>query len=313
MIFNGRLNRFAQCGALVLLSSGAFSGSARAVEMTMMLYSLGSGALGAGQTAPDGFYFSTIGVYNQWRASKDVPIGGLTLKANVSMPVMLGSMMFVVPDKILGGRLSVTATGGVGNIAIDAGLQSANIGKSTQGWGGTDSSVKVALGWDVAPSFSHKISVTTFLPTGRYDKGFHPNVGLNRFGADISWGATYLDPKIGFEISGSVGYTLEGYNGLTAYRSGNAVHFEEGIAQHFGNGFRIGVLSYQYTQTSADGGAGANLGPLRTRVVGVGASLGYTTVLGGRLVVFSAQATRDVATADRMRGTGGVVATTVKF
>ena len=66
MIFNGRLNRVVQCGALVLLSSGAFSGSARAVEMTMMLYSLGSGALGAGQTAPDGFYFSTIGVYNQF-------------------------------------------------------------------------------------------------------------------------------------------------------------------------------------------------------------------------------------------------------
>jgi len=308
-----RLLRARTISALSLLFLAAAGGSAGAVESTMMLYALGSGALGAGLTAPDGFYFTTIGVYNQWRASKDIPFGGITVKADVSMPVALGSMMFVVPGEILGGRLSVAATAGFGNIKINAGLDSPNLAKSTQGWGGADTTVKTSLGWSVTPSFSHKVSVTTFLPTGRYEKGFNPNVGLNRFGADFSWGATYLDPNVGLELSGSVGYTLEGYNGLTSYRSGNAFHFEEGIAQHFANGLQIGVLSYQYTQSSPDGGSGAKLGPIKTRAVGVGASLGYTTMVGGHLVIFNTQVTRDIAVADRLRGTGGVIATTVKF
>jgi hypothetical protein len=308
--------RVASRSGCMLLAAGAVLAGERnagAVESTMMLYALGSGALGAGQTAPPGFYFTTVGAYNQWKASKDITFGGVSVKANIYMPAMLGSMMFVIPDEILGGRLAITAISGVANIKLNAGLENPNLARTAQGSGGTDTTLRASLGWNVGPNFSHKVTFTTFVPTGRYDKGFYPNIGLNRLGGDFSWGATYLDPNVGFEVSGTVGYTLEGYNGLTAYRSGNAVHFEQGVAQHFPNGFKIGLISYQYLQTSPDGGTGAVLGPFKTRAIGVGPSVGYTTMIGGHLVIISAQATREVATANRLRQTGGLLSTTVKF
>jgi hypothetical protein len=302
---------FSGVAAAVLVSASTPS---NAVEYTLGLYALGTGAVGAGQTPPAGVYFTTAFSYSHLESSKDIAFGGTTITAKADLPVFAGNILAVLPDEFLGGHLSVSGTSGVGNILIDASVVGRIAGqKSVQGWGLTDTSLRASLGWEIGPTFSHKISVTQVLPSGRYNTGFYPILGLNRLGTDVSWGATFIEPSNKIELSGTAGFTYEGYNPLALYRSGNAVHFEEGLSKHFDNGFRLGVISYQYVQVSDDSGQGAKLGPFRTRAVAVGPSVGYTTIVGGHLIIFTIQATHEVAARNRLKQTTGLFSTTVKF
>ncbi len=297
-----------------LAAWGGAPGVADAAESSFSIYTLGTGAVGAGQTPPPGWYFTTSTAYEHFEASKSILFGGTKIIAKADAPVFVGNMLAVFPQEFLGGHLSVSATGGVGNLRLDASVVGGLKGeKVTQGTGAIDTSVRTSLGWELGPTFSHKISVTELLPTGRYDLGFNPNIGLNRFGTDVSWGATYIEPTTKVEFSGTAGFTYEGYNPATQYRSGNAVHLEEAIIKHFANGFQFGAISYQYQQVSGDSGAGATLGPFRTREVGIGPSAGYTTLVGGHIVVLSGQVTTEVATEHRLKETAGSLALTVKF
>ena len=110
-----------------------------------------------------------------------------------------------------------------------------------------------------------------------------------------------------------MGFTIEGFNPATDYRSGDALHFEEGLVKHFDNGVQLGVISYQYVQVTPDTGSGAILGPFETRAVAVGPTAGYTTLINGHIVSFTAQAAQEVAMQNRLRQTTGSFSVTYKF
>lgn len=300
--------------AMGICALGALAGPAQAVEQTFGLYALGSAAVGAGQTPPAGVYLTTAVSYSQFHASKDIPFGGLNITLDAYLPVVVGNLTAVIPQEILGGHLSLSATSGFANIREIVGASAgATINKTVQGWGATDTNIRMAIGWEVSPVFSHKLSITEYFPTGQYATGLAPIIGLNRNGADFSWGATLIEPTTKLEFSGTAGFTLEGYNPATSYRSGNTVHFEEGISKHFDGGFRVSAISYQYLQVAPDTGSGAKLGAFRTRAVAVGPSVGYTTLIADHLVSFNLQATREVAFRNRLRQTNVQFSTTVKF
>jgi hypothetical protein len=285
-----------------------------AVEYTLGLYALGTGAVGAGITPPVGVYLTDAFSYTQYQTSKQIPFAGTTLVGKVYIPATTVDILAVLPQTFLGGHISLSGSTGYGNMQLNASAFGPfAFQQSTNGWGMTDSSVRASIGWEVNPTFSHKLSITGYLPTGLYSGGFNPFLGLNRPGVDISWGATYIDPTTKIELSGTAGFTYEGYNITTFYSSGNAVHFEEGLSKYFDKGFRAGIISYQYLQISDDSGAGAVLGPFRTDFVGVGPSFGWTTEIAGHAVSFNAQATRDVAFVHRLQATTGIFATTLKF
>lgn len=286
--------------------------AADAVEYTLGLYSLGSGAIGAGQMAPAGVYFTTALNAAQFQNSKVIPYGGLTLAARANIaPTFVGNLMAVLPDEILGGHLALSVTSGAALSTVTASL--GGLERTVQGWGGTDTVLSASLGWQVTKEFSHKITFSQWLTTGSYETGFFPIVGLNRPGSDFSWGATYLNPANGIEFSGTAGFTIEGYNDLTSYRSGDAMHFEESVSQHFANGFRAGVYSYQYEQVTGDSGAGARLGPFETSAIAVGPTFGYMTQFDGHLVILTLQGAHEVAVQNRLRATTGLLSATYKF
>jgi hypothetical protein len=291
-----------------------FAGKSDAVEYSFGLYSLGSGAVGAGQTPPTGLYFTTALGYTNWSASKAIPFGGTTAAVKANAPVSVDNILVVLPNDVLGGHLSVSATTGFGDMSVNASVFGGITGqRATQGLGAIDSNVRASLGWDISPELSHKVSVTMFLPTGAYSPGFFPILGLNRLGADLSWGATLMEPTNKIELSATAGFTYEGYNPTTLYQSGNAVHFEEGLLKHFDNGFRLGVISYQYVQVNGDSGQGAVLGPFMTDAVAVGPSAGYTTLIDNHLVNFTLQAAHEVVAERRLRATSVLLSTTFKF
>jgi hypothetical protein len=236
-------------------------------------------------------------------------------KANFA-PAEIENLLAVVPEPVLGGHLSMSVTSGVAQTILDAsivGSRGVGVERSVQGWGAADTTLRLSLGWDVTPTFSDKLSVTQWLTTGRYEPGFFPIVGLNRPGTDVSWGATYVEPTNKIEFSGTVGFTIEGFNAATSYRSGDAVHFEEGLLKHLDNGVQFGVISYQYVQVTPDTGSGAVLGPFETRAVGVGPTVGYTTLINGHIVSFTLQGADEVAVQNRLRQTTGFFSATYKF
>lgn len=303
---------FCTCLAVGTLFCNAEKGNA--VEFSLSLYALGSGAIGAGQTPPVGVYGTQAFSYSEFQTSKSIPFAGSTITAKAYVPATTFNILAVLPQTFLGGHILLSGTTGYGNMLLNASvIGPQSLQRSTDGWGMTDSSVRASIGWEVNPTFSHKLSITGFLPTGLYGPGFFPDLGLNRLGADISWGATYIEPTNKIEFSGTVGFTYEGFNPQTLYQSGNSLHFEEGISKYFDKGFRAGIISYQYVQISDDTGAGAVLGPFLTRAVAVGPSFGWTTQIAGHLVSFNAQATRDVAFDHRLQITTGVFSTTLKF
>jgi len=297
--------------ALFAATLGFCAQPAAAVEYTIGLYTLGSGAVGAGQLPPAGVYFTTAMSANHYANSVTTPFGGLTLAAQANIaPIVSGNILAVIPNEILGGHLALSMTSGFAQSTINASINAFE--RSVQGWGATDTVLGAALGWQVTQEFSHKITFSQWIPTGRYDTGFFAIIGLNRPGFDVSWGATYMDPT-GIEVSGTLGFTIEGYNTLTSYRSGDALHFEESLSKHFGNGFRAGVYSYQYDQITADSGAGARLGAFETRAVGIGPSFGYMTLIDGHLVSFTLQGAHEVAVKNRLTQTTGILSATYKF
>lgn len=299
-------------GSIVVAAAvGGGCPDAGAVEGTLSVYSLGSGAVAAGTTPPEGAYFSFGTTYYRWRVAKPIPFAGTTISADIYMPVGVGTMLWVTPAIFLGGQLSFSVTSGFADMKIIGGTTQSQ--QSARGTGAIDTSFRMSLGWKVNEAFSHKVSITQVAPTGRYAAGFNPDIGLNRPGTDLSWGASFTEPGSKIELSGTAGFTIEGYNPITRYRSGNAIHFEEGLSKYFDSGVRVGAISYQYVQVSGDSGSGATLGSFRARALAIGPSLGYTTLIAERVVSFTIQGTHDVASRNRLRQTSGLFMTTVKF
>jgi hypothetical protein len=148
--------------------------TASAVEYTLGLYPLGSGAVGAGQTAARRsllhwrFQLFAAEVIERHRVRRSDHHG----KGN--LPVFAGNILAVLPDELLGGHLSVSATSGGGNILIDASVLGGVTGqRSVQGWGMIDTTLRASLG-EIGPMLSHKISISQVLPSGRYNTGFIP-------------------------------------------------------------------------------------------------------------------------------------------
>ena len=63
-------------------------------------------------------------------------------------------------------------------------------------------------------------------PTGRWQPGFSPIIGLHRPGVDTGWAFTWTDPSKKLQLNGAAGFTFNYENTETNYRTGNEFHFE---------------------------------------------------------------------------------------
>jgi len=149
---------------------------------------------------------------------------------------------------------------------------------------------RLQLGWDNG-DFHRSVYVQGLLPTGRYEKGFNPNIGLNRPAIDFGWAFTYIEPTSKLQLNGTFGLTTSFENQATSYDSGDDFHVEWAVGRDFGNGFLLGVVGYDYRQLSGDTGAGvpAILDGFRGDVDAVGPGMTYTTHLGKVPFIFNAR------------------------
>jgi hypothetical protein len=224
--------------ACVAAISAAWLGAieqASSAESGFSIYPLGSMSFGAGATPPPGFYATSVLGYYRAHFGRDNLFGGVaTLGLDLKFVQSALNLLYVPKQEFLGGHLGVSVTAPVGCIELQANLvvlQSRSAGTSGCGLG--DMSGRVQLGWTHG-DFSHTFYLTGFAPTGRYDKGFNPNIGLNRPAIDVTWAASWLERQSGIEFSGAAGFTFNFENTATQYLSGDEFHLEWAVGKKFG-------------------------------------------------------------------------------
>jgi hypothetical protein len=119
-------------------------------------------------------------------------------------------------------------------------------------------------------------------PIGQWEQGSLVNLGFNRWAADVTGSATYLDMATGLEASAALGFTFNGDNLDLDYKTGTEMHLEWSLSQITPSGFSFGLAGYHYQQLSGDSGADARLGAFKGQVTAIGPAVGLTVPMADR-------------------------------
>lgn len=251
-------------------------------------YLLGSKGPAAAITPPPGVFFSNdVYIYSgELGGGRALPSGGrLAVGVDGAAAIDVPTVLWVLPEEVMGGHLGLTATLPTGWKKTDAdvtlagprgGTASGSISDPVFTVG--DPVVGALLGWE-EDNFHWQTSLLVNVPIGDYQEGEISNIAFHHWGADVSAGVTWLDPAVGLDLSAVVGMTFNAENPATDYRTGNEFHVEWAAVQHFNEQFDAGLVGYYYDQVTGDSGAGAT-SDFKGRVAAIGATIGYTFKAG---------------------------------
>jgi hypothetical protein len=302
-----------------LLAAGLLAASgpkADAAEYTFSTYGLGGTAFGAGVTPPPGTYVSTAVTHYRGKISSNINIGGIIFDAGAEAELLAGAVsgLYVHNTTVLGGHLGVSVTVPVGHTDLQA---TATVGplaatRETSGTGMGDVVTRLQLGWQHG-DFSHLVWVQAVAPTGRYDTGFFPIVGLHRPGIDSGWAFTWTHKASKLQFNGAVGFNFNFENDRTDYLSGNEVHFEWAVGYEVMQGLVVGVVGYDWRQLTGDSGTGARLGAFEGRVDAIGPGLSYTTLIDKMPLIVNVRHYEEFDAERRISGSLSIATITLKF
>jgi hypothetical protein len=297
----------------------------------------------AGMTPPPGTYVSSFGYVYSGDAtgsaaiSRILPLTGSSLpsaatlqlnadievKAQVALDVF--SMLWVAPQKVLGGNFGIGALVPVGYQAVDVGINARaaltfpdgttlqrgrSLGISDNTFAAGDPLATAFIGWS-SGNWHWKLTGLVNVPISTYSKTDLTNIGFNRWAADLTGSMTWLDPKSGIEVSLAPGFTFNGENPDTNYKTGTEFHLEGAVMQHQSKQFAIGVAGYYYRQVTGDSGSGAVLGPFKGEVSAIGPNLTYNFRVGATPVFTSVRWLHEFDAKNRLEGDAGFLTVTI--
>lgn len=297
------LYSFGLAAALVGPVWAAMSSSAVADENGMSFWLPGLfGSLAAAPQQP-GWSFAAINYYTSVSgsgtvaASREVTVGRLNptvrvdlnvnLKADADLALLNPTYVFSTP--VLGGQLAVGMMAIVGgqtaelNGTITAGVgpftatRTGSFGDTTTGVG--DLYPIAALRWNSGLN-NYMIYGTGDVPVGEYNSSQLANIGLGHGAVDGGVGYTYFNPALGQEFSFVTGLTYNLTNPATNYQNGIDWHLDWGASQFLSKQFFVGAVGYFYDELTPDIGSAPVLGPIESRVIGVGPQAGFIFPLG---------------------------------
>ncbi|MDP2355718.1 MAG: transporter [Beijerinckiaceae bacterium] len=319
------------------------AGGAYAAEEGKSVYLLGVTASMAGMTPPPGFYASSFTYLYNGVGSGDAALsrtfgqagvtlpsfGSLRINAGVKATANVGldvlSLLWVAPEKVMGGHFGVGVLAPFGYQGVDVDIKAraaltfpngttlqrggrARISDETFAMG--DPLLTAFIGWS-SGNFHWKLSGLVNIPIGSYAKPDLVNIGFNRWAADLTGALTWLDPSTGFEISVAPGLTFNGNNPTTNYKTGTEFHVEAAVMQHFSKSFAIGLAGYHYRQLTGDSGSGAVLGAFKGEVSAIGPNLTYNFQIGKVPVFTSVRWLHEFKAKNRLAGDAAFLTVTV--
>jgi hypothetical protein len=286
-----------------------------AAEGATNFYLLGLRGPGSAITPPPGIFLENdFFIYdgNAQASRSFLKNGRLLADLQARAYVNLLSVLWVTPADIAGGHLAFTITGLYGGPDIKAGagalVPQLNIGvgrtlhDSASFFG--DPVVGSYLGWS-AGNFHWQFGTSVNVPIGYYDKVGFANISFHRWAADLYGNATWFNPQLGVDLSGTAGFTFNGANPYTHYRTGNEFHLELSASKNLTQELSVGVLGYYYQQVTGDSGTGAILGPFEGRVAALGGTIGYNFKIGEIPVATRVKVFRELDVQNRLKGTAG--------
>lgn len=231
-------------------------------------------------------------------------VAGLKGEGNLS----LFGPTYTFADPFLGGQaaFSVFGVGGKNAASVAATLTGPNGGVLSL----SRAESLMSFG-DIIPQFTVKWNqgvnnymtyITGDIPVGNYSPTNLANLGLGHGAIDAGGAYTYFDPTKGHEFSIASGFTYNFENPDTQYKSGVVWHTDFGASQFLSKQVMIGIVGYYLQQISDDSGSGANLGPFKSRVAGLGPQIGFIFPLGGTQAFLGVKGYKEFAAENRPEG-----------
>jgi hypothetical protein len=260
----------------------------QAAEGGAGFYLLGSKGPAAAIMPPPGVFFQNdLYLYlGELGGGTQLPTGGkIAVGVDGKAAIEIPTVIWVLPEDVMGGRLGLSASLPVGwketsaDLTLNRPLGGVISGSTTDAvFTVGDPIVSGFVGWE-AGNFHYQIGTLVNVPIGDYQDGEISNIAFHHWGADVFAAATWLDPNIGLDLSGVIGMTFNAENPATDYRTGNEFHFEWAAVQHFNEQFDAGLVGYYYKQVTGDSGEGAAR-PFKGEVAAIGATIGWNLKIG---------------------------------
>jgi hypothetical protein len=292
---------------------GAMSaGQAQAAEGGASVYLLGSGGPGTAEMPPlEGVYLdNTIYVYDgQAKADRQFVVGGnIVAGLDATIAADFLTLLWVPSTNVLGGTLQVGGTLPVGapmvrvNAVITGPLgNQVNVSRRDSEIIVGDPIATAALGWKTGNTHI-QASTMVNIPVGNYRENQLANLAFHRWAVDTSLAVTWADPASGWDLSGKAGVTFNGKNDFTDYETGDEFHAEASVEKTLSKSFSAGLQGYYYRQISGDSGEGARLGPFEGEVIGAGANVTWSTILGRSPATIRARFFKEFDATNRLEG-----------
>ena len=290
----------------------ALPANGKAAEYAFSSYGLGEAAFSAGVTPPPGTYVTAATGFYTAEIGAQVPFGRVTINAGAKIDGFSNgwNVLYVPERKLFDGSIGLAVTLPVGH--LDAVAEIGPFSREVSGWGFGDIVSRAQLGWQHG-GFSHLLYVEAVAPTGKWEPGFSPIIGLHRPGIDTGWAFTWEHKPSKFQVNGSAGVTFNFENTATDYKTGDEFHFEWAIGQEVATGLVVGIVGYDYRQFTGDSGSGATLGPFKGSVDAIGAGVSYTTLIAKSPLIVNMRFYHEFDAENRWEGDAFIASATVRW
>ena len=297
--------------ALVVATAlGTLTNRASAAEGAAGFYLLGSTTTNAGILPPPGTYLIDYNYFYSGSTDFTLEIAGLILDGGVDANAYYNvpAPLWVAPGKVLGGNVAFLMLVPIGWKDVEAGLGMVNLRDEETKFG--DLVPGMMMGWHHG-NWHFKTHTLVNVPVGFWERGNLANIGFNRWAIDNAAAFTWLDPKIGLELSAMAGFTYNWKNPATDYKTGTEFHVEYAAVQNFSKRFALGINGYFYDQVTGDSGAGAGLGSFKGRVAAIGPVMNVNFQVGKIPVSTSLKYFREFDVENRLEGDAGYLTLTM--